>query len=127
MNILRKSKWVKDTIIPKHLEAIENAIKSHRNQRNLHLHRGTPPSFNALLKSGNLDQLKAISRVLQFKPEKFSDQFKAQVDAAYVKVLIKINKALNNDANELRAAVWRLLTDLHKIYSQKRFKLFPAS
>jgi hypothetical protein len=127
LNILRKNKWIKDTIIPKHLEAIENAIGTHRNQRNLHVHRGTPPSLNALVKSGNLDQLKAISFALQLKPDKFSDQFKAQVDAAYVKVLIKINKALNNDANELRAAVWRLLTDLHKIYSQQRFKLFPAS
>jgi hypothetical protein len=127
LHILQKNKWVKDTTIPKHLEAIEKAIKTHRNQRNLHVHRGALPSLNALVKSGNLDQLKAISYAMQLKPEKISGQFKARVDAAYVEVLIKINKALDNETNELRAAVWRLLTDLHNIYCQQRFKLFPAS
>jgi hypothetical protein len=114
---VKSNKWVKDTPIPTQLDAIEKLINSHRKKRNLLVHGGKVPSLSSLVKSGNLDQLKGISLALQHRPEVFPETMHTKLDEAYVNAFIQINKALDREACELRTAVWQLLTDLHKFYS----------
>jgi len=117
--VVKNNKWVKDTSIPKQLDAIKKVIERHCKARHLLVHEGKTPSLDTLFKSKNFDQLKAISFAVQHAPEKFSGEFKAKLDESYVKVVIKINKTLDSEICQLRAAVWQLLTDLHKFYSQR--------
>jgi hypothetical protein len=118
-DILMNNKWVKETTIPERLDAIEKAIKPHRNSRNLLVHRGKNPSLNLLCNSTSLDQLKSISFALQHKPESFPHDFSARLDNAYVKALSQISKTLDSEIRELKTAARQLLTCLHEFYNQR--------
>ena len=117
--IVKGNKWVKDTPIPKCLDAIEKIIESHKNTRNLLVHRGKTPSLDNLCKTDGIDQLKKISFVLQHRPEAFPEIMRSKTDHAFVKAFIKIDKALNNEICKLRATVWQLLTTLGEFYDKR--------
>lgn len=117
--IVKGNKWVKDTSIPKRLNAIEKVISPHKNPRNLLVHRGKMPSLDSLCKTDGIDQLKKISLVLQHSPEAFPEVMRSKTDHAFVNALIKINKALDGELCQLRAAVWQLLTNLRELYDQR--------
>jgi hypothetical protein len=114
---VKSNKWVKDTSLPTHLDAIENLIRPHRKTRNRLVHGGKVPSLGSFVKSGNLDQLKGFSLALQYRPGSFPEAMHVKLQNAYVKALIQIDAALDREICELRTAVWRLLTALHKFYS----------
>jgi len=117
--IVKGNKWVKDTPIPKCLNAIEKVIEPHKNTRNLLVHRGKTPSLDSLCKTDGIDQLKKISFVLQHSPEAFPEIMRSKTDHAFVKAFIQIDKALNNEICKLRATVWQLLTTLREFYDQR--------
>jgi hypothetical protein len=118
--IIKSNKWIKDTTIPKHIESIELVIDSHRKRRNQLVHGGKTPSLNAWFKSANLDQLKAFSLAMQHKPEKISEDLKNKIEAAYVVAITQINRGLESEICQLKAAVWQLLNDAHKVYTERR-------
>ncbi len=115
---VKSNKWVKDTPIPTRLDAIEKLIGPHKKTRNRLVHGGKVPSLNGLVRSSNLDQLKGFSLALQYRPESFPETMHAKLENAYVKALSQIDTALDKEVCELRTAVWRLLTELHKFYSK---------
>ena len=118
-SIVKSNKWVKDTLIPMQLDAIEKLIKPHRKTRNDLVHKGKIPSLGSLFNSGSLDQLKRISFALQHRPEAFPETMHTKLDDAFVKALIKINKGLDTEVCRLGATVWQLLTNLHECYNQR--------
>jgi hypothetical protein len=117
--IVKGNKWVKDTQIPKRLNAIEKAIEPHKNARNLLVHRGKTPSLDKLCKTDGIDQLRKISFVLQHRPEAFPEIMRSKTDHAFVKAFIQIDKTLNDEICMLRETVWHLLTTLHEFYDQR--------
>jgi hypothetical protein len=118
-NSLASSLFGGQVIIPNRLSLVEKAIERHRKKRNLIVHRGKTPLLDDLCKTRDLDQLEKFALVIQHRPEAFSEQLKSKVDQAYVRALIRIDKALEGEICQLRKAVWPLLTDTHKIYNQR--------
>jgi hypothetical protein len=123
--IVKSNKWVKDTIIPTKLDAIEHVIKLHRGQRNALVHQGKLPSLGSLFESNTLDHLKRVSFVLQHKPDSLPEEMRIKCNAGYVNELAKIDKVLRTKLDQLQTAVMKLLTEMHKFYSQ-RLSIFPS-
>lgn len=117
--IIKKNRWVADTVIPKRLDAIKQTIEAHRQPRNILVHQGVFPSLNKLFKSDNLDQMKKISFALQYSPQSFSATMKSKLCRAYDKEVLRVGQTMDEEVFGLRTVLLELLDALHEHYSSR--------
>lgn len=112
-DLIIKNSWVKDTSAKESLKKIEQLIKPHRHDRNLHVHRGKIPNIALVMDSEELDRIKLFSLVQRLdKP--FID--KRLMDLVYNDETSKINSRLTEETNNIKISLSNLFDNILPVY-----------
>jgi hypothetical protein len=108
--------WVAKAPVKQTLKDLDNLLKSHREGRNLYVHRGSLPDIATVMGDDELDLLKAMSFV-QGVSQPFIDR--KIMDLGYREHVQKICKALQKERNKIDDVIWKLFDSLLPIYDKK--------
>jgi len=112
-DIIMKNNWVAQTTVVKGLEKIYKEVRSHKENRNLHVHQGRIPKIARVMKSDMLDQLDMFSFVKMLGQPIVDDWLLKRAYAGQIK---QICSQLDAETKRIKEAAWALFDALHPIY-----------
>lgn len=115
-NLILKNYWVRETPVKKSLIELNELIKPHRQDRNLHVHRGEMPNIALVMNSEKLDRLKLISLVQQLSEPRIDKNI---LDLAYNNQVKEISKRLNSETYKISTVLDKLFNGLMPVYVEK--------
>lgn len=118
-DLIMNNSWVSQTHVKKTLAELEQLIKTHREVRNLHLHRGQMPDIASKMGLEEFDFLKVFSSVQMSKPVIEQEI----IDWAYKGATKEVVKRLQIERSNIHKIIWQLFDDLLPIYEKESIEL----
>lgn len=112
-DLIMKNYWVRNTSVKESLKKLDQLIKPHRNDRNLHVHRGKIPNIALVMNSEELDRIKLFSLVQRLDKPLID---KKLMDLVYNNETSKIHSRLAEEINNIKISLSNLFDNIFPVY-----------